>query len=87
MIAGLIKYFNTFKIAFMPLIDLVDMNHGSVAGTSMSGGRGAWTRPQVWKQNLGYGHQIRGKTWGGLVPQETKSWTYNPGIENLILFA
>ena len=29
----------------MPLIDLVDMNRRSGAGTSMSGGRGAWTWP------------------------------------------
>ena len=37
----------------MPLIDLVDINLGPRAGTSMSGGRGAWTWSQVWKQNLG----------------------------------
>ena len=37
----------------MPLIDLADMNRRFGAGTSMSGGRGAWTWPQVWKQNLG----------------------------------
>ena len=37
----------------MPLIDLVDINLGPGAGTSMSGGRGAWTWSQVWKQNLG----------------------------------
>ena len=31
----------------MPLTDLVGTNRGSGAGTSMSGGHGAWTRPQV----------------------------------------
>ena len=36
----------------MPLTDVVGMNRGSGAGTSMSGGHGAWTQPQVWKQNL-----------------------------------
>ena len=34
----------------MPLTDLVGMNRGSGAGTSMSGGHGAWTRPQVWSK-------------------------------------
>ena len=31
----------------MPPIDLVDMNCGRGGGTSMSGGWGAWTWPQV----------------------------------------
>ena len=58
----------------MPLIDLVDINLGHGAGTSMSGSRGAWTWSQVWKQNfgvtspnkrksLGRSGIIRGKKW------------------------
>ena len=31
-----------------------------------SGGRGAWTLPQVWRQNLGHCNEIRGKVWGGV---------------------
>ena len=39
----------------MPLIDLVDMNRRSGAGTSMSGDRGAWTC------GLKFGSKIWGK--------------------------
>ena len=44
-------------------------------GTSISGGQGALTWPQVWRQNLGQGHQIGGKTWEVPVPQEAKIGT------------
>ena len=42
-------------------------------GTSIWGGRRAWTSHQVWRQNLGRQiHQIRARTWEVLFSQDAK---------------
>ena len=59
----------------MPLIDLVDMNRRSGAGTSIRKSRGLDLASSL-DAKLGVRSRNKRKTWGGLVPQEAKSGTF-----------